>query len=590
MLKLRNKLLILAIITATLTRFWKISTLPYPPNGDELAFGYYGWSLLHFGTDEYGRILPLNFPSIGDFKYPALAYLNIIPAVIFGLNEITTRFWSAISGVLLVLITYKLSKLIFKNEIAALASSWLVALSPWSILESRLGYENHISMFLTTLSLTILLHIPSSIIPQLKKNKLVLISLLLLVISAFTYGAQRIFIPLILLSIIILSYLKNSFLTKTRKISVIFFITLTLIIGISLVPQGSRGRAFEEAWKGLTGDQSNRLQELYIQAGTSQTRLPARLTYLFHNKYRVTTFDFLQRYSNHFSPNFLFFYGEASTEKIPDMGLLLFIEILLLPIGLFTLFLNKNKEGALFVLTFLIFAPVASSLTFGGPHINRASLMIPPIALISGLGFANIVNSFKGKTNKLALYLLALGISGSSLFTLNQLFIQKPMDKPWIKEQVHKEVVKEIYKIKNKYKAVAVNDDDYIYFLFYEKISPKTFLSNSEITPLTKDNVWERVDRLENIYFKMPFNCPKSGKLGVLYVCSGQEVPQNSKVLNVFYFWDGVPANTFIEFYPLSKMPSKLPELPENIYYMVDVETGLDYPDGIIPDNFPSLW
>src|SRR3989344_5738727 len=111
MLKLRNKLLILAIITATLTRFWKISTLPYPPNGDELAFGYYGWSLLHFGTDEYGRILPLNFPSIGDFKYPALAYLNIIPAVIFGLNEITTRFWSAISGVLLVLITYKLSKL-----------------------------------------------------------------------------------------------------------------------------------------------------------------------------------------------------------------------------------------------------------------------------------------------------------------------------------------------------------------------------------------------------------------------------------------------------------------------------------------------
>jgi hypothetical protein len=88
----------------------------------------------------------------------------------------------------------------------------------------------------------------------------------------------------------------------------------------------------------------------------------------------------------------------------------------------------------------------------------------------------------------------------------------------------------------------------------------------------------------------MPFNCPRSGKIGVLYVCSGGEVPQNSKVLETFYYLDKVPAFTFIEFYPLSKLSSPLPELPQNLHYMVDVERSPNFPDGIIPDNYALYW
>lgn len=35
-------LLALAIIIGALVGTWKITALPFPPNGDELAFGYYG--------------------------------------------------------------------------------------------------------------------------------------------------------------------------------------------------------------------------------------------------------------------------------------------------------------------------------------------------------------------------------------------------------------------------------------------------------------------------------------------------------------------------------------------------------------------
>ena len=71
-------LLILALLVGLIVRTYQITTLPFPPNGDELFFGYYGWSLLHFGIDEYGTRFPFNFPSIGDYKYPGLAYLNMI--------------------------------------------------------------------------------------------------------------------------------------------------------------------------------------------------------------------------------------------------------------------------------------------------------------------------------------------------------------------------------------------------------------------------------------------------------------------------------------------------------------------------------
>ncbi len=582
--------LIAAILVGFSVRFWKISTLPFPPNGDEIAFGYYGWSLLHFGTDEYGNFLPLNFPSIGDFKYPGLAYLNTLPAAIFGLTDITIRFWSALSGVILVILVYKFSQFVFKDEYSAVTSAWLAALSPWSIITSRLGWENHLSMVLTLGAVVSLISVIDLKTNQQKNKKnLLIISLLLFILSSFTYAAQRIFIPLILLSILFLSFLKNSEFKIIRKNVLIIFIIMLFTIALSLLPKANRGRSDEEAWKGLTPEQEDRLQQLYVQAGTSPIRIPARVTWFFHNKYSVSIIDFLNRYTDHFSPKFLFFFGEASNEKIPDMGVLLFIELVLFPFGLLTLFTKQHNTRKTVVVTWLIFAPVASALTRGGAHINRASLMIPPIALISGWGLINLQAFFAKRFRFLITLILGFGIVLSGLYVLNQIFIQKPMDKPWIKEQVYKEIVLEILKTNKNYEAVVVGDDDYIFFLFYGKISPQEFLQRSVILPIGSGN-WERVERLDNIYFKMPFNCPRSGKIGVLYVCSGNEVPQNSKVLKTFYYLDKVPAYTFIEFYPLSKLPTSLSKLPENLHYMVDVEKNPDFPDGIIPENYPSFW
>lgn len=120
-------------------------------------------------------------------------------------------------------------------------------------------------------------------------------------------------------------------------------------------------------------------------------------------------------------------------------------------------------------------------------------------------------------------------------------------------------------------------------------MTPEQFRQNAEIRSLTKDDHWEPVNRLGNIYFKMPYDCPKGGKLDTLYVCKGSNIPQNSKIIKVIRSQDRVPAYTLLEFFPLTELPATLPPLPERLFYMVDREY-LHPPTGIIPEEQPLPW
>lgn len=583
-------LLILAIFIGAVVRTWKSATLPFPPNGDELAFGYYGWSILNFGTDEYGNKFPFYFPSIGDYKYPVLAYLNILPAIFFGLSEITVRFWSAVCGILLIPLGFILTKLIFKSNVTALASAYLIALSPWSISLSRYGYENNVAVSLTTAAIICLLKAAES---KFRRNYLI-ISLILFLISSFTYGAQKVFIPLFLLLLLIYSFFKTSTLYNLRRIILVFFLLLTTTNSLSLIPWQSRGRASGVLHSSLTADEVNRLEEVKIEAGISPVHIPVKFTQAFHNKVRISASAFLERYSNHFSPAFLFFQGEAGVERIPQVGQLLLIELLLLPLGILTLLINPDiRKRAIIILFWIAAAPVASALTLGDPHINRASIIIPPLALISASGFSWILSALKNRyLKKAVLTILILATVYSSLFVLNQLFVHKSVHQPWIREQVNKLMVEDVLELKSKYKSVVISntDNEYMFFLFYGKITPEEFLNNSDITKESKETQWKRVNSLYNIYLKMPFDCPKSGKLNVLYVCTGPNIPQNAKIIEVIRYLDKVPGYTLLEFYPISQMPFPLPSLPEGLKYMVDLETSPYSPDGIIPDSDTRLW
>ncbi|MFC1600699.1 hypothetical protein ACFL25_01315, partial [Patescibacteria group bacterium] len=516
---------------------------------------------------------------------------NIIPVLLFGLSDITTRFWSVVSGIALIPLTFFISYFFTKKTKTSLFASFIVTFSPWSIIESRLGYENHLSFVITLAAILLLLFhfgLIEKSIRNIRVRKYSLIaSIVLLEISIFTYAAQRIFIPVFVFVLLLLSFFNNGFNKHMKKILLVFvlvFITTSCLI----INPKFRGRASEEVWK-LDQERVKVMEEYYHAAGISQIKIHPRVTWLLHNKYTYSALDFSERYLDHFSPQFLFFKGEASDENIPGMGVLLLVEMILLPLGLIS-FLSKNKNGkSLLLFAWLLISPIPSALTKGGAHINRASLMIVPLSIFSGYGLG-IISDIRYKRLKiLAIIFTFLFTIWSILYSLHQIFIVKPILRSWYKQQVNRELTQKVLSYKDEYSSVVVTDDDYIFYLFYGKVKPNEFLGNADIKPASEAK-WERVDRWGNIYFKMPYRCPLSGKEKVLYVCKGDEVPQNSELVDIVYYSDGLPAYTFVEFYPLSERPQPLPELPQRLHYMVGIEKEDGNPDGIISEEHDSFW
>ena len=587
---LRLILLFLIVALGGVIRFWKISSLPFPPNGDELAFGYYGWSLLHYQTDEYGHRFPFYFSSIGDYKYPVLAYMNVLPAALFGLTEITSRFTSAVSGIVLIVVGYLLTWIIFKSSPVAILSALFLALSPWGISLSRYGYETNVSLTLTTAGFLALFWIGHGNTTLKRRLWLFFSSFILLTTATFCYGAAKVTVPALLLVIFLASLFKFFSLRPIRIYTAGLLIIISSIVALSLVPWQSRGRASGVLLLGITPDHRRILAEDAIEAGISPVRLPVKVTYLFHNKYKALSEFYLQRYLKYFESDFLFFGSGAANESIPQAGVLLLVQIIFLPVGLLALLNRVRHNGKLVIpLLWLLVAPLPAVITVGEGHLTRALLMLPMLSAISGLGLIHLVSFFKSNFWKIISvtgFFMVIGLNSS--FILSQLFVHKPVRQAWKNEQVYKQLVSSLYEFKPIYKFIAIPDNDYIFFLYYMKVSPPDFLARSTIKPETYANQWERVDRLDNIYFKMPYKCPKEGKLNVLYICQGQHIPINSRILKVIRYLDGIPAFVLIEFLPVSPKNYLPPQLPPGVHYMVD--WGSRYPNSLIPATDPALW
>ena len=143
-------LLIPIVLLAVFLRIYNLTSLPPSLNWDEVSHGFNAYSLLKTGKDEWGYFLPLSFRDYGDYKLPAYTYLDVPFIATLGLNEWGVRFPSAMLGVgLVILIFLILKKLADINT--ALWGAFLTAITPWTIILSRVALEAHLALFLTTL-------------------------------------------------------------------------------------------------------------------------------------------------------------------------------------------------------------------------------------------------------------------------------------------------------------------------------------------------------------------------------------------------------------------------------------------------------
>ncbi len=543
----------LILLLALFLRTVSLADIPSGFTPDEASFGYDAYSILKTGKDQWGRLTPILFESFGDFKSPLYGYLTIPSVAVFGLNKFAVRLPGAILGTFGIFATYLLVKEIFKNknshinaETLAIWSAFLLGISPWHLGLSRGAFEANLTAFFIPMAVYFFYK-------SLEKPKYLTWSSLMFGLNLFTYHSAKLITPFLVI-ILFLFYKKELIKSSNRKIlnysSLIFLVFLvTTVYSFSIgagrraadinIYNGSLIQAFDE-------------REVLIKSGTNKI-----LAHLVYNKYTVTIKRFYNNYTSYFSPKFLFIKGpgEATYGMVPGHGVLYLVESVFLFYFIFVLTKLRKKEYV-FILLWILFAPVAASLTSGvGYAANRVAVMMPAIQIAVAIGLLSVIETvFKIKSNlKYAFFtvLIFAVIFGPILF-LKQYFLNSEaiFAKPMLSGNLEAmEYLSQNYPDKKIILSTSLSEPQ-IYWAFATKVSPGVFQDATRDWDYKKSNL-SFLDqlpeyKLKDIVFKR-VDWKKDSKNADVVLGRPDDFPKGVLVTKVFYYSDSTAALYLID-------------------------------------------
>ncbi|MBI4097771.1 MAG: glycosyltransferase family 39 protein [Candidatus Levybacteria bacterium] len=387
-----NKTLVLIFILALFLRFIKLDSFPVSLSWDEVAIGYNAYSIAQKGVDEYGTAYPLLFRSFDDYKLPGYIYTDAIFIKLFGFSDTIVRLPSALFGALLTLIVYFLFKKLFGQKVGII-SSFLISISPWSLQFSRGAFEANLGLFVTVSGITLLLY-------GFKNRFVAFISIPVLFSSLYFYYSQRLIVPLIFIAFFVV--FRKRVKPNIKQYLLGFLIGSIILLPIIFQILGPNGfkRVNEVS---IISDQSVSLDYLLAREKNNDS------FYGFLINRRIPYFTTIaHNYFQHFSPGFIFFGDDPNPRHRSYLhGLFYVLEIPLIIIGLFLLWKSKKKEEKMFIIFWIIVAPLTSALSTEAPHGLRSLLLMPPLILLVSLAVEKAINTSK-KTAFILFFLYGL--------------------------------------------------------------------------------------------------------------------------------------------------------------------------------------
>lgn len=549
-----NTLLILILFFALVLRSAFLSEIPPSLNWDEISHGYNAYSILKTAKDEWGVTLPAIFRAYGDYKLPVYIYLTALSEFFLGLNAIAVRLPSVLAGVATTVFTYLLVKELFEKKVA-LFSAFLVAIEPWSLFLSRGAFEANLSLPFIVSGIYFFLR-------SFRRPSFLLVSSFFLGLSVWTYNSARVFVPLIILAL--LSIFKKELVLlwkKQRKSLVLSF----LVLSFFLLPMfyqfaNPQGQA-RYSWVAIL-DQGAIAEINQARANSSLSPLLSRLV---NNKVTYFSSRFIKNWVSHFSLDFLFFKGGSHYQfNIPRHGLLYPVSIAFFLLGLIFL-LKKKSKSSLLIFSWLVFGPVASSLTREAPHVlrNITSLPIPMVAV--SLGFYFFLDWLKEKKllslRKTLIYAYPIIL----LLSLNNYFsrywLEYRKDYSWSWQYGYKEAVSFIKENYDGYDKIIITKkygEPHEFLLFFWPWEPERYRDDPNLIRFYQSN-WYWVDRLDKFYFVNDWEIPKEkgvfvleskreevdctkGEIRCLLVTSPGNFPKGWEVLKTINFLNGETA------------------------------------------------
>lgn len=457
--------LLLITFLAAFIRFYKLSEVPVSLYWDEVSTGYNAYSIEKTQRDEFGNFMPVLFRAYNDYKMPLNVYLTAVSTKIFGLNEFSVRFPSALFGTLTVFVTFFLTRVLLsflkKKEavnasVIPLLTSLLLAISPWHIQFSRAGFEANISLFFVVLGAHLLLKGVTS-------YRFYLISYVSFALAFYGYRSVFIFVPIFLIG----------FLFIWRK-ELLRYGLLKLLVGIIMF-----ACLLLPLVKPLSGGGSSRFQQTSISNSVEEKALESFQKGRPENKKILYVQTFLQGYFSEFSPQFLFFSGDPQGRHSPrGMGVLYVWEMPFMLLGVWFLFKKFKFPVIATLVVWILSFPIAASLSIPTPHALRALNFLPIPQILTAFGLIYVWKSIPVKTKKTFALMMSFIIL---VFFLNFVYRYSISNTKLVVSDWgdgYKQLVSYVQKNEYKYDRIIVSGhywQPYMYILFYEKFDPIEF-------------------------------------------------------------------------------------------------------------------
>ncbi len=541
-----NKLFIAILILGAVLRFAFLSQYPVSLNWDEVSHGYNAYSILKTGKDEWGTPLPTIFRAFGDYKLPVYIYATVIPVALFGLNAFSVRFVSALAGSLAIWGIYLLANELFKSKRTGLFAAILLALSPWHFFISRPALE-------ANLALTLIIFGAYFLLKSFSNSKLYLLSSVFLGLSLHTYNTARVFVPLLVLTVIFLHRKKIRF--DKFALSGLILFALSMLLVVYQVKTGE-GIARYQKLAILSPDRVFQLGQLRLDS-----TLPQPLPRLIYNRpvYFATTF--LKNYFSYFSLQFLTqSKGAQSQFAIPGENLLGTTVTFMFLLGLVILIKKRSQfPGSSFLLVWLFLAPVAAAATIDPPQALRPNPLIIPIIIIAALTISAVA---KLKNKKLLYLVLLLPVIEMTVYLSNYFGpYATTYSSSW--QYGYQQVFNILKQPAYQGQKIIITKrlgEPHIFYAFYNRLDPKIIQDKTRALRF-KQSDWFWTDRIDNVYFVNDWDIStnhtekirlESGGFvttdKAILVTSPERLPQNAAKIGTINHLDGTPAFIIAKF------------------------------------------
>jgi 4-amino-4-deoxy-L-arabinose transferase-like glycosyltransferase len=354
-------LLLLIIGIGFFARIYRVTDIPPSLDWDEAAVGYNAWTIIHSGMDEWGNTFPVVFKSFEDYKNPIHFYVTALFVTVIGLSDLSIRLPMVVLGTVNILLLYILGSMLFKNRLIGLFSAFSLAISPYAVSFSRFNHELQVVLFFFMFSTIIFVWGVNTM-----DKKKIIISGFLFGLTLLTYNSAKIAVMPLVAFLFLTTFRHHYALKKALTTATVLFLIFFIVI---ITNSDLLGLARAK-------------QTQYTEVDIKETS--------FYKSHQSVTLAYLQivgtQYLQHFSPAYLFVSGSSNPRLSWQVsGLFYWLDLPFLIWGLIELARRRTKES-LFLLMWVLIAPIPSSLVKESPHPARAMFMVGSFHLVIGVG------------------------------------------------------------------------------------------------------------------------------------------------------------------------------------------------------------